>query len=225
MKPKIMIGQAESRTYNFEIRSAKGNADGHMIIEGHAAMFDQEYDCGYWDETVKRGAFAQSIQGEDVCCLWQHDMGKPLGRTTNKTLELKEDETGLAIRCDMAPTSYAKDLQTLIDRKDITQMSFSFTPRSYIATDSKGEQHEMDGDTWSFTNNRWKRQLINVRLYDVSPVAFGANPNTDVSARSLEIFESIKNKAADKSAQETKSKAQAEAAARARSLELKIKEA
>jgi HK97 family phage prohead protease len=214
----------EIRTYNFEIRALDDNKDGNMVIEGHAAVFDQEYNCGEFDETVKRGAFTQAVKEDDVCCLWQHDMGKPLGRTTNNTLQLKEDETGLAMRCEMAPTTYAKDLQTLIKRKDITQMSFSFNPRSYIAADSNGDQHEMDGDSWSFVNNRWKRQLTNCKLYDVSPVAFGANSNTDVSTRSLEIFESIKTKAADKTAQEIKSQAQAAAAARGRSLELKIKE-
>lgn len=72
-----------------------GAADGENFIEGHAAVFDS------WSETlggifpfkekVKRGAFQESLDKDDIRALFNHDPNYVLGRNKSGTLQLKED--------------------------------------------------------------------------------------------------------------------------------------
>ena len=61
----------------------------------------------------------------------------------------------------------------LIQRGDVTQMSFGFRTIS---------------DEFQMVDGEVVRTLKAVRLFDVSPVTFPAYPQTDVAARSLEAF-------------------------------------
>jgi hypothetical protein len=63
-------------------------------------------------------------------------------------------------------TSYAKDLAESIKRKDITQNSFGF---------------QVISDKWS--EDQKKRTLLEVKLFDVSPVTFPAYKQTSLSMR------------------------------------------
>lgn len=49
-----------------------------------------------------------------------------LGRTSAGTVSLRETNHGLEVEGDFPDTSYARDLVTLMERKDVTQMSFGF---------------------------------------------------------------------------------------------------
>ena len=122
-KPVIGSGM-ETRTVKFDIRNITDNADGTMTIDGYAAVTEQEINMGDWDETIKKGAFKRACSKDDVRCLFNHSVNMILGRTTNKTLEVSEDDLGLKIHDTFPDTSYAKDVRTVIKRGDITQMSF-----------------------------------------------------------------------------------------------------
>jgi HK97 family phage prohead protease/HK97 family phage major capsid protein len=147
-----------------EVRAA---GDDSLIVEGYASNFDVEYDLGYFKESVARGAF-DDVLGDDVRFLLNHT-GAPLARTTNGTLELTVDETGLRYRAALADTQDGRDLYKLIKRGDITQSSFAFT---------------IDADEWS--EDRSTRTITKIgRLLDTSAVTYPASPSTTVAARNM----------------------------------------
>ena len=154
---------------NVELRTAEVRAagDDSLVVEGYASNFDVEYDLGYFKESVARGAFDEVMQ-DDVRFLLNHT-GAPLARTTNGTLELSIDETGLKYRAALADTQDGRDLYKLIKRGDITQSSFAFT---------------IDNDEWS--EDRSTRTITKIgRLLDTSAVTYPASPSTTVAARNM----------------------------------------
>ena len=152
-----------------ELRTAEVRAagDDSLVIEGYAANFEQRTDLGYFKEEIARGAF-DDVMEDDVRLLLNHE-GAPMARTTNGTLELSIDDTGLKYRAALADTQDGRDLYKLIKRGDISQSSFAFT----IA-----EQE------WS--EDRSTRTVTKMaRLLDVSPVTYPAYPTTTVAARQM----------------------------------------
>jgi len=161
-----------------EIR-AKG--DGH--IEGHAAVFDQEYVI--WDspsyrvvETIKPGAFKRALkEKQDVRALFNHDANQLLGRTASKTLSLAEDKNGLYFDCEPPDTQLGRDIRTLVDRGDLDGCSFAFSVSKEVVTEEKNGEQVVR-----------KREIHEVDpLYDVGPVTYPAYTGTDVNARSIEL--------------------------------------
>ena len=160
----------ERRAFGTELRVAK-RADGVPMIAGHAAVFNRlSEDLGWFREKVAPGAFAETIEADDVRALWDHDSRLVLGRNRAGTLRLSEDATGLAVEIDPPDTQTARDLLTLIERGDISQMSFAF---------------QVVDAGWETVAGEEIRTLRKVKLFDVSPVAFPAYPDTDVALRSL----------------------------------------
>jgi uncharacterized protein len=156
---------------NVELRTSEVRAAGDdtLVIEGYAANFEQTTDLGYFRETIARGAF-DGVLEDDVRLLLNHD-GAPMARTTNGTLELSVDESGLRYRAALADTQDGRDLYKLIKRGDISQSSFAFT---------------IEEQSWN--EDRTERSIDKVgRLMDVSPVTYPAYPTTTVSARNLAL--------------------------------------
>lgn len=145
------------------------------VIEGYAAVFDS------WSENlggnepfiekVVKGAFEQTILEDDIRALFNHDPNYVLGRNKSGTLSLQEDEKGLLVRIIPPNTQWAKDLLVSIARGDISQMSFGFT---------------VEADRWSYEESKDVRELLKVRLFDVSPVTFPAYTQTECGLRSQE---------------------------------------
>lgn len=169
--------QFEHRSFAFSLEKRDDAPAGRLV--GHAAVFNSlSEDLGGFRELIAPGAFASSIAKDDVRALFNHDPNFVLGRTSSGTLRLAEDMRGLAIEVDMPDTQTIRDLVTApVQRGDVSQMSFAF---------------ETVTDEWrKDTAGDWTRTLVEVRLYDVSPVTFPAYPATDVSARSKEVFERL----------------------------------
>lgn len=145
--------------------------DGKATIRGHAATFGDIYNLGSFDERIAPGAF-DGVMDDDVRALFNHDSNHVLGRTKSGTLRLSITERGLMTEIDLPESAVA--LREAVERGDVDQMSFGFTVKR---------------DTWE-TLNEEGRELRTIeeigRLFDVSPVTYPANPNTDVAMRSLE---------------------------------------
>jgi len=139
-------------------------------IEGYAAVFNQWADLGFFREKIRAGAFKKTIQESDVRALFNHDPNYVLGRNKAETLELAEDDHGLHFRVDPPAAAWADDLQTSIKRGDINQASFGFNTIR---------------DAWNHDADPAERELLEVRLFDVSVVTYPAYPQTEVTARSL----------------------------------------
>lgn len=158
----------ERRSYVFEMR-VEERADKKPVMMGHAAVFNEFTDLGWFKERVMPGAFSDSIGVDDVRALFNHDPNYVLGRNKSGTLRMTEDEKGLAIEIDPPDTQFARDLMVSMQRGDITQMSFSF---------------QTIEDAWRYAEGegeRDERDLIKVRLFDVSPVTYPAYEGTDVA--------------------------------------------
>lgn len=156
-----------------ETDELRAERDGRgMRLVGYAALFNVlSQDLGGFYEEVAPGAFAKSLNG-DVRGLYNHDPNFVLGRTTNGTLQLREDSKGLLIDLLLPDVGYARDLWKLVERGDVSQMSFGF-------------RIPPGGDKWSKGSNGLAlRKLVNVELGDVSPVTFPAYEQTIISARS-----------------------------------------
>jgi HK97 family phage prohead protease len=190
-----MDSKKEYRTLPMtELRAEE--ADGKKVICGHAAVFDSWSETlgGFFPfkEKVRAGAFQRSIDKDDIRALFNHDANHVLGRNRAGTLELTEDEKGLFVRIMPPDTQWARDLQISIARGDISQMSFGFT---------------VEKDEWSTANGVDTRELIEVRLFDVSPVTFPAYTQTDVGVRAHERYKAeLRQKAEDDSQSARKAK-------------------
>jgi uncharacterized protein len=160
----------------FKASQLRASEDGKGIT-GYAAVFNVlSEDLGWFREMVMPGAFSRCLgTNPDVRCLFNHDPGKVLGRTKSGTLRLKEDNTGLQFDCDLPETIAAKDVSQLISRGDIDQCSFGFM----VNTQNWREEKDASGIM------QLTRELVDVNLFDVSPVTYAAYPQTSVSARSL----------------------------------------
>ena len=154
---------------NVESRAAEcraADAEG-MVIEGYAAVFNQVTNIGHFREVIDPSAFDGHLN-DDVRLLLNHD-GAPMARTSNGTLKLTTDETGLHYRAELVDTQSSRDLYAMIKRGDISESSFAFT--------IENEEVQDDG----------VRRVMQVgNILDVSPVTYPAYATTSVQARKME---------------------------------------
>lgn len=120
----------ETRRYTVlsELRASSGGDD--MSVEGYAARFDslsREIADGV-RELIKPGAFTKVLAGNpDVLCRYQHSDDRILGRTTNGTLKLSQDDKGLRFHCQLdSKNPEHVNLHRMVARKDVQGASFAF---------------------------------------------------------------------------------------------------
>lgn len=144
---------------------------------GYAAKFNsRSVDLGGFQEVLAPGAFDRAIrENHDVRALIDHIPSKIIGRTASGTLRLAVDSTGLAVENDLPDTQAARDLIVSMERGDVTGMSFGFRVMP-------------DGDSWARDDSGVLIRTVNdLELFDVSAVTYPAYPQTEVSARCLEM--------------------------------------
>ena len=152
---------------NLERRFATEIRSSGRKLTGYAATFSATADLGAFRERISVGAFRDALSG-DVLALLDHDAGKVLGRTRTGTLELREDDMGLAFALDVPDTAAGRDVLALAARGDLGGMSFGFiVPQG-------GES--WDGDV---------RTLTKIGLREISIVsAWPAYEGTEIALRS-----------------------------------------
>ena len=156
-----------------QVRAA-GDGPEHFTIRGHAAVFGRlSENLGGFRERIAPGAFTRALdRTPDVRLLIDHSPSSVLARTTNGTLELREDPQGLhvwaRIRSDLPE---AAGLRARLDSGLIDQMSFAFT----VDPDNDVRSGEDENGVPIY-------EVREVRdMFDVSTVTYGAYPQTDVS--------------------------------------------
>lgn len=179
------IRLANISNFNIELRKDE-NESGKMIIEGYAAVFDEEAligdeEWGFY-ERIDKKAFDDANM-KDVPLKYNHSDNVPiLARTRNKSLELKVDDKGLFIHAELLDTQDNIDMYKRIKAGLIDKMSFAFTVKK-------------DAEEWE-KGDIPKRTIKQVdRLFDVSVVDVPAYDGTSIYARSLEMCETFKNTA------------------------------
>ncbi len=161
------------------------NDNNKKTIEGYAAIYDVPADMGWYTEYIRAGAFAKTLKEADVRALFNHDPNQVLGRNKSGTLQLSSDKKGLKYIADLPGTRAAEDVYELISRGDVSQSSFAFkTVKDNWFTEQVTAQ---DGTKLT----RDARELLEVRLYDISPVTYPAYIQTSVGARDMFAAQNI----------------------------------
>ena len=141
-------------------------------VAGYAVVFNSEADIGgYFREIIARGAFTETLKTADVRAYFGHDPDKVLGRASAGTLRLTEDSKGLAVEIDLPDTTHGRDVRELIDRGDISGMSFGFV---------------VTRQEWDETVDPPTRTIHAVELREVSIVSEPAYGDTSIALRSLD---------------------------------------
>ena len=168
MRPEI-----ERRIVLAELRSEPEKDGKKKKLKGYAARFNVvSDDLGGFREVIMPGAFDRAIKEEhDVRALWNHNSDMVLGRTKSGTLSLSVDDEGLQIEIDPPDTQAGRDAMTVVERGDVDQMSFAFRTIT---------------DNWRTEEKEVIRELVDLELLDISPVAYPAYPQTSISARALD---------------------------------------
>jgi HK97 family phage prohead protease len=174
------MAKIEKRTneVQFELRAVE-NGDG-MTFTGYAAVFNSPSEPLPFIERIAPGAFKRSLKARnDIKLLWNHDTGSVLGSTRAGTLKLEEDNYGLRVTAVLPPTTLGNDVKTLVQRGDVSAMSFGFSVPA-------------NGDTWNAEGT--ERTLKSVRIHEVSIVAFPAYSQTAGTA-SVRSFDGVAKRA------------------------------
>lgn len=168
-------------TLGVETRSV----DEKRTLVGYAAVFNSDADIGgWWTERIAPGAFAGAIGG-DVRALVDHDMGRVIGRTKSGTLRLAEDSRGLCVEIDIPNTTDGNDLWELVERGDVSGMSFGFS---------------VTKQSWDETVDPPTRTIEAVDLIEVSAVAWPAYDDTTIGKRALQEWRDANSEILDPAA-------------------------
>lgn len=129
-------------------------------------------------EIMMPGVFKDAIsRAKTIDFLLEHDNEKVLASTSNGSLSVNEDNTGLFMSADIIPTIYGHDGYSLIKSKIIKGMSFGM---------------EVLDDSWSLGNDGYPLRRVNkINLYEVSAVRYPAYSESLLEARGIKEIRDI----------------------------------
>lgn len=171
----------EYRNFNSFALKRSDNESDSFIVEGYASTFETYtlYDFGdeEWREKIEPEAF-KDADLSDVVFLRDH-AGQVFARTKNNTIALMSDDKGLFSRTNLSSTSAARGMYEDIEAGLYSQMSFAFT-----VAEQRFEETMEDG------KRIYTRVISRIKkVYDISAVAFPANPTTDIGISTRSIFD------------------------------------
>ncbi|MGN7703510.1 HK97 family phage prohead protease [Cellulosimicrobium sp. 22601] len=153
------------------LRAAGDDEAGPLAFTGYASVYERGYEMWDWygpyTEIVSEAAGAESLARADldVPLVLQHQSLRRIARTTNGTLLLAEDETGLRVE---APELDPRDqdvayIAPKIRAELVDEMSFMF---------------RITLGQWSPDYTEYRIQKYDIHRGDVAIVGYGANPHT-----------------------------------------------
>lgn len=177
-----------------EIRKASENEEKDYVVEGYATTFDDPYllySYRDWDgyeiqvwEQLDKNAFDE-CDVSDVIMQYDHK-GRVFARTSNNTLKLNADDTGLKVEANLGGTDIGRQLYQEIEGGYTNKMSFGFT----VGEDKREEVTDHENAVIKVTRTITKVS----KLYDVSAVSLPANDGTSISSRNFSegVIEEVK---------------------------------
>ena len=146
-------------------------------VRGYGVVYNSRSSILYtgmgqpFRETVKPGAAARSLVEADLTVDMHHNPEKILGRKSAGTARFGDDSTGVWYEADLPDTSYARDLQVSLARRDITGSSFVFSTID---------------DDWDGPDDQgvYDRTLNAIHVFNMGPVDMPAYPATTAALRS-----------------------------------------
>jgi len=168
-KPTGREFRVSTETWPDDAIELRAEGDG-MTFSGYAAVFNsRSEDLGGFRETIRPGAFDKTLgEKRAIKMFWNHNSDIALG-STRSNLTLSVDDRGLLATAKLPETTAGRDMATLVRDKIVDSMSFGF---------------QTVKDSW--TEDLTHRELVEVRLFEVSPVTgWPAYPKTSASVREL----------------------------------------
>lgn len=167
---------AQARMMVMRAASENKRFDSEYYVEGYAARYEPYllYDRGDYGKVFERfapGCFDDTDMS-DVILQYDH-AGRVFARTTNKTLVVEADGTGLFTAADLSRTELARGLYEDINAGMITKMSWRFMVGDYAIERTEGSK--------DITIVHTKIP----KIYDCSAVSIPANNNTEIGSRSF----------------------------------------
>ena len=163
--------------HEFESRTLDGSK---AQISGYASIFNKASQVlgGGFVEKIQKGAFGKTLQErgtqtsrDDIKALFNHSTDLVLGSKRAGTLRLSEDSKGLHYEVDLdLDITHHRSAFKMIERGDVTNSSFGF---------------DVIEERWSVPENSDDpvlREVLETRLYEVSPTPFPAYEDSSVTA-------------------------------------------
>lgn len=174
-----------TKEFPFAARLEQSDAAGYGPAGGFAGYASVYGVVDSEGDVIARGAFGQHLQSflERGVVLYQHSTREPIG----KPLEAREDNQGLWIQARLVDVSRARECRTLMQEGVITGLSVGFFIEGYEVPSDEQWVGLLGADTyWQARKGLpwWAdemRLLTQVRLVEVSPVTFPANPAARVT--------------------------------------------
>ncbi len=128
-------------------------------LSGYGSVFGVE---DWYSDIVMPGAFTRSLKERMPRLLWQHDTRQPIGVWTSA----KEDEKGLYLEGQLAlKTQRGAEAYELLKMGALDGLSIGFSTK--VA---------------EYDDKKHVRKLLDVELFEVSPVTFPANEGARVDS-------------------------------------------
>jgi HK97 family phage prohead protease len=160
---------------------------GPLHFEGYATVYERGYEMWDWagpyTEVMAAGAGAASLSRADldVPLVLQHAALRRIARTTNGTLTLREDESGLFVD---APA---------LDREDPDVAYIAPKLRAGLI-DEMSFMFRIERGQWSPDYTEYRIEQYDIHRGDVAIVAYGANPYTaGAGLRSSEALDIVRS--------------------------------
>jgi uncharacterized protein len=162
----------ERRFIPAERVEVRAEGDEGPVLSGVAVNFGSlSLDLGGFREEFAPGAFADTLESDDIRVVWQHDNSFVFGRVRAGTARVWEDDGALRYTATPPEAQWAKDAMESIKRGDVDQNSFAF-----MAVDEK----------WEKRDSEMVRIVTRAKLFEVGPQTMPAYPDTSVAVRSME---------------------------------------
>lgn len=160
----------ETEYRNFQIRALDEQS---RKLQGFIPYNSLSEDMGF-REQILPGAFSKSLaESKDIRALYSHDDSRLLARTKNGSLTFTDGPDGLRFEFDAPDTTDGNDILNMVRSGLIDGCSFGFSTIT---------------DNWHLLGGEEVRDLVEVRLYEVSLVGTPAYAQSRVSMRSLSSF-------------------------------------
>jgi len=160
----------EYKSLPFELSKKEEGESPEYTFEGYASVFGN-IDSG--KDRIVKGAFSETLEDRgkrSIKVLYQHDMTAPIGVVE----EAYEDDRGLYVKGKITPTTQGKDAWLLMKDNVINEMSIGFIVKeSDVIREDKG----------------LVREIKRVDLFEVSPVTWGMNSETEITDTKSEEIE------------------------------------
>ena len=165
-----------------EVREIEGDKGVESrIVGGYVNKFNKpsEIMIDRWGdefiEVISESAFTKTLETKTQKALWNHNTDLVLGSVASGTLNLFVDGVGLRCEITLPNTTWGNDAYESIKRGDVDGMSFGFRCIEDMWSKTQYEDREI-----------YKRTILEVELFEVSPCVFPAYSDSQIDCRSLE---------------------------------------